>query len=70
MAALNLRKLRINKGLSRHALAQAAGVHHATIKRLEGGELPTARTAEAIASYFEIEATDLWPSLLEDRAAR
>lgn len=67
MVAMKLRMLRIDRGLSQYALAQAVGVHHATIARLEEGELPTARVALALAEFYGTKPSELWPALIEDR---
>jgi transcriptional regulator with XRE-family HTH domain len=67
MAALKLRMLRINRGLSRNALGRQTGVSTPTITRLEAGQLPTEATAYKLATFFDLKPTELWPQLAEDR---
>ncbi len=66
ITALKLRMLRIDRGLSRDALAREADVSHPTIKRLEEGELPSERIALKIANYFGTTPLDMWPELAND----
>ena len=70
MAALTLRMLRIDQGLSQNALAQETGVSGPTIARLEQGDLPTPATAYKLASHFGKKPTEMWPDLLKDREER
>jgi DNA-binding XRE family transcriptional regulator len=47
--------LRAERGLSRHALADALGVHYQTVGYLERGEYnPTLALALRIAAFFEL----------------
>ena len=68
MSALKIRMLRINRGLSRDAFAEAVGVTHATVKRIEEGGLPSEATALKVADYFNEKPTDLWPALINGRS--
>jgi DNA-binding XRE family transcriptional regulator len=63
LAALKLRVLRVNAGLTKDALGQTVGVTGQTIARLESGELPSPPTAKAIADHFGTTVTDIWPEL-------
>lgn len=67
MAALKLRMLRVNAGLSQAALARKAGVSPPTIVSLERGNLPHPSTAFAVARVFGLKSSDLWPELVEGR---
>lgn len=67
MTALKLRMMRIDRGLSREALAQKAGISSPTVKRLEEGELPSPAIAFKVAGFFDLRPTELWPELIEDR---
>lgn len=59
--ANRLKVLRLNKGLSPEQLGQRVGVSGMTIRRIEGGKHPTARTMFLIAQEFDQEVIDLWP---------
>lgn len=49
--------LRVERGISRRALAEALGVHYQTIGYLERGEYsPSLHLALRIATYFEVAA--------------
>lgn len=64
----DLRRERINRGLSRLALAQVTGVHCDSIRRLESGAVkPQAATVKKLADYFGITASEFLG--LEDRDA-
>ena len=59
--AINLKKLRIKKGISQKELASAIGVSHPRISELESGTAnPTLRTIEAIADYFGVRISRLF----------
>lgn len=59
---LQLRRHRINRGLSPEELGEQVGVSGMTIRRLERGiGKPTVRTKFRIAREFGLEVTDLWP---------
>lgn len=61
MAALKLRDLRYNRGLSPEQLGELIEVSGRTIRRLEEGHKPTPETALKVASFFGLAPTDLWP---------
>lgn len=52
---------RINAGLSKRGLAQAAGVGFATVQRLEAGEGARPENAKKIADLLGCKVTDLMP---------
>lgn len=62
---MQLRILRLNAGLSPEQLGEQVGVSGDTIRRLETGGRPSARTAKLIADYFGKQATEMWPELVE-----
>lgn len=58
--SVNLKNLRIKKGISQKELATAIGVSHPRISELEKGDAnPTLRTIEAIADYFGVRISRL-----------
>ena len=56
-----LTELRINRGLSPEQLAYFTGLSAPTIRLAERGHIPQPRTQFAIAEFFEMEPTDIWP---------
>ena len=59
---------RLNRGLSLDALAAETGVAKSTLARVEkGGPQPNPANAKAIADYYGVAVTDLWP--VEERVA-
>lgn len=56
-----LAALRINKGMSPEQLAYFTGLSAPTIRLAERGHLPQARTQFAIAEFFGLSPTDIWP---------
>ena len=61
MAVANLRELRFNRGLSPEQLGKHCKLSGKTIRRLEEGHSPTAKTAKKVAAYFGLEPSDIWP---------
>lgn len=58
--SINLRKLRMKKGVSQKELATAIGVSHPRISEIESGEgNPTLKTIEALAGYFGVRISRL-----------
>lgn len=53
------RELRLNKGLSLHALADLAGVAYGTACRMDEGLPVRAASAKAIADVLGVRVTDL-----------
>lgn len=53
--------LRVNRGMSPEQLAYFTGLSAPTIRLAERGHLPQPRTQFAIAEFFEMEPTDIWP---------
>lgn len=74
-AAIHLRSLRTDRGLSPEALSWEihrkgyGDVSGHTIRRVERGATPTPRVQYAIASYFGKRPTELWPLDQRTRAA-
>lgn len=60
-----VKALRIKAELSVDELAEAAGVHRATLYRIESGAEPNMATARAIAHALGVSVADL----LQDEAA-
>ena len=62
-----LRALRVDRGLSPEQLGWELGasgrsyVSGPTIRRAERGAVPTPRVQYALASYFGMRLSDLWP---------
>ncbi len=57
----NLARIRRDRGLSQQKLADMAGVHQATISKLENGNLnPTLENIVAIADALKVEAHQLF----------
>lgn len=54
-------ELRVNAGMSPNDLAYRAGVTGKTIRMVEAGFIPSARTQFAIAGVFGLKPLDLWP---------
>lgn len=68
--AVNLRELRVNKGLSQAAAAKAMGVDSDALARAERGDTtPHPRNALKIAAYYGFQVTDVWPLEVEESAA-
>jgi transcriptional regulator with XRE-family HTH domain len=57
----DLKAERLNRGLSRYALAAAVDVPEPTIRRIENGHSAHPANAKKIADYFDIQVTDLLP---------
>lgn len=59
---MNLRAERLNRGLSEVAAAAAIGIARGTLKNAEaGGPMPQAAKAKAIADFYGVRVTDIWP---------
>jgi transcriptional regulator with XRE-family HTH domain len=54
-------ELRVNRGMSPEQLAYFTGLSAPTVRLAERGHLPQPRTQFAIAEFFEMEPTDIWP---------
>ena len=63
-----LRVYRVSKSLSQQALAEASGVARSTIIRLEAGDEPTIKTANAIANVLGVSRLALFPPDQGDEA--
>jgi DNA-binding XRE family transcriptional regulator len=58
---VDLRVERIKRGYSLDALSEEIGVPKTTLARVEkGGPRPRPEVAFKIASFFELEVTDIW----------
>lgn len=59
---LQLRRYRINAGLTPESLGHKVGLSGMTIRRIENGiGSPTVRTQFLIARELDLEVTDIWP---------
>jgi DNA-binding XRE family transcriptional regulator len=65
--AVDLTELRVNRGLSQAAAARSAKVNKSVWGRAENGERVSPANALKIASFFDLQVTDIWP--LETEAA-
>lgn len=62
MPAVDIRELRLNKGLSVQEAAEEMGIPHQTLARAEsGGSTPQPRNALKIASFYGYKVTEVWP---------
>lgn len=62
-AASQIRRLRLNQGLSPEQLGAFVGLSGKTIRNIEAGRVtPTPRSMFALARFYEKDVTDLWPS--------
>jgi transcriptional regulator with XRE-family HTH domain len=61
-AGVDLRALRLNRGLSIRAAAREMGIEHMVLQRAEA-RTTTPRPAHAlkIASFYGLQVTDVWP---------
>lgn len=65
---LQLRRYRVNAGLTPEDLGHKVGLSGMTVRRLENGVgSPTVRTKFLIAKELGLDVTDIWP--LRERAA-
>jgi len=62
--------LRMDRGMTQHAVGKLAGVSHSTIAHIEEGGDPKVSTLYAIADALEIAPTVLMPPLNKDQAKR
>jgi len=61
LAAEQLRRQRVDAGMSPERLGWVAGISGHTIRRIEQqGVIPTARVQFALAAHFGLKPTDLW----------
>jgi transcriptional regulator with XRE-family HTH domain len=60
--AENLIAMRFNAGKSQRGLAREVGVSVEVIKYAERGGRPRPQNMKAIADYFGVRVTDLWPT--------
>lgn len=57
----DLRRERLNQGLSRAKLAKRIGVTERVLILAETGSTPRPENARKIANFFGFQVTDLWP---------
>ena len=50
-----IKTLRINKGLTQHALSKETGVHYHTIRDIESGKGASIKFYEKLLSYFNCD---------------
>lgn len=59
---VNLKAERLNRGLTREALAKELDVSTETVRNIESRRTtPRVQTAKAIADLYGHEVTDIWP---------
>lgn len=59
---INLRKLRIDRGLGLEEAADQMGVHRDTLARAETGDgKPHPRNALKIAAFYGFKPSEVWP---------
>lgn len=67
---LNVRRLRVAKGISQEALANESGVDRSYVGRIErGSENVTITTLEAFAQVLGVEVRDLFDRVADPDAA-
>jgi transcriptional regulator with XRE-family HTH domain len=57
---VDLRALRLNRGHSPRSLGRELHLSPQTIERAEAGERVTAGTAHVLATFYELQVTDVW----------
>jgi transcriptional regulator with XRE-family HTH domain len=67
--SFDLRKERVNRGLTQAALARVLEVDRGTVIRLERGGTPMADTALRIAQWLDTTPAELWPVAEPERSA-
>ncbi len=66
--AFDLRRARLNAGLSIRGLAREAGVHEQIIRRLEAGEGARPQSVKPVADFFGVKVLDIAPGLMDEAA--
>lgn len=67
---VNLMAERLNRGLTREALAKKLDVSTETVRNIESRRTtPRVKTAKAIADLYGCEVTDIWPVEADEKAA-
>lgn len=61
----DLRRARLNAGLSIRGLARETGVHEQIIRRLEAGEPARPESIKPIADHFGVKVLDIAPELMD-----
>lgn len=68
--AVNLKELRLNRGLSVAAAAEEMDVKEATLRNAEGGQIiPRPSNAHKIARFYGFDRTEVWPLKDSERVA-
>lgn len=65
---IDLREMRVNRGLSLRAAAREMEINNQVLLRAEAGARPHPRHALKIANFYGFKVTDIWP-LPESEAA-
>ena len=66
---IDLRKERLDRGLTLDQLSEEIKVPKNTIARVERGTEPVPKTKLRIASFYGLKPSDIWPVENTDRAA-
>lgn len=61
----NLKKIRIEKGLSMQVLGENCGIAKGTIFELEKGAQPRIMTAYTISKVLDVGIYEIWPDCVE-----
>lgn len=64
----DLRRARLNAGLSIRGAARTIGVHEQVIRRLEAGEGVRPESVKPVADYFGVKVLDIAPDLMDAAA--
>ena len=57
---VDIRSMRVDKGLTLRSAAEASGVSHTTLWRIELGREPDLWTALMLARFYEIDVQKIW----------
>ena len=68
-ATVDFRAHRLNCGLPIRAMAAEAGVAPHVWRYMENGGIPQPASRKAVADYFGLKVTDIWPLDDDERAA-
>lgn len=66
---IDLRKERLDRGLSLDQLSEEIAVPKNTIARVERGTEPVPQTKLKIATFYGLKPSDIWPVEDTDKAA-
>lgn len=65
---MNIIAERLNRGLSRNEAARQMGIAQKTLVAAEDGRSISPSSAKAIADFYGVRVTDLWPVPNDDAA--